>query len=145
MGWWSKEWLCVLELHAVIQDHLELGVLRVEVVGQTVGIELGPVLGEGEVVEETVASGLGRGGGHLALLQKPLHALDGEVAHALCCPGRTVGRSLHDDVHARHATHGAHVDHVLLHALTVAKPGGHQVLESGSGDRLLIHYSIIGH
>ena len=120
---------CVGEDLAVAEGHLELSVLAVEIVLQTAEVAAALPMAHGQVVEQAVAAGLGRGGRDLGLGEDPLQALDGQLTHVL--DGVVSG---HDDVHAREAAHGADVDHVVLGA-GVAEPGGHQVLHAVHGRR----------
>ena len=109
---------------AVVEGNLEFGVLAVEIVLQAVEVAAAFPLAHGQVVKQAVAAGFGCGSGHFGLSENPLEALDGEAAHvfdgiAAC----------HDDIHARKASHGTNVHHIVL-CLAIAEPGGHEVLKA---------------
>ena len=121
--------LCVGEDLAVGEGDLELGVLGVEIVLQTVEVAAALPMTHGKVVEQVVAAGLGLGGRDVVLSEYPLEALDGELAHVM--DGVGAG---HDDVHACEASHGSDIDDVVLGA-AVAEPRGHEVFETMHGSR----------
>ena len=100
-----------------------------EIVLQAVEVAGALPLAHGEVVQQVVAAGLRLRGGNLVLGEDPLEALDGQAAHVV---DGVVAR--HDDIHAREATHGADVDHVVFRR-TVAEPGGHEVFQTVNGGR----------
>ena len=86
-------------------------------------------LAHGEVVEQVVATGLGLCGRYFVLGEYPLQTFDGELAHVL-----NGVSTYHDDIHTGEATHGTHVDHIVLDP-AVAEPCGHEVLQAVHGSR----------
>lgn len=118
-----------MELHTVVENHFEFCVLRVKIVGEALAVKFCPVFCQWEVVVEAIAASLWRGGRYFVLLNNPLQALDGDFSHALRGPFLVAFSISHNHIHASHAAHRANIYYILLHALAVAKPGGHEVLD----------------
>lgn len=123
------------------------GVFVVEVGGEALDVALGFPLGHGEVVEEIVATGGGGGAGDfIGVVDNILEGAEHEGAHFVARP-----LSLHDEVVAGEAAHGAPVDDAVLPLGIVAKEGGYDVLDGVDGGnvqgRLLVgggHADVVG-
>ena len=123
------------------------GVFVVEVGGEALDVALGFPLGHGEVVEEIVATGGGGGAGNfIGVVDNILEGTEHEGAHFVARP-----LSLHDEVVAGEAAHGAPVDDAVLPLGIVAQEGGNDVLYGVDGGnvqgRLLVgggHADVVG-
>ena len=123
------------------------GVFVVEVGGEAMDVALGFPLGHGEVVQEIVATGGGGGAGNfIGVVDNILEGAEHEGAHFVARP-----LSLHDEVVAGEASHGAPVDDAVLPLGIVAQEGGNDVLygvDGGNVQRGLLvgggHADVVG-
>ena len=111
--------LRVGEDHSIVEGDVQLGVLAMEIILQSVEISAAFPLAHGQVVKEIVATSLGLSGRHLALGNNPLEAFYCEATHVVYAISAS-----HDEIHAREASHGPHIHHIIFHS-RIAKPCSH--------------------
>ena len=116
------------------------GVLVVEVGGEALDVALGFPLCHGEVVEKIVATGGGGGAGNfVGVVDNILEGTEHEGAYLVARP-----LSLHDEVVAGEASHGAPVDDAVFPFWVVAQEGGNNMLYGVDGGNVQGRFLIWG-